>query len=271
MRQQHSLLQNPHGYQSVPIVSPISESESDGFTTSEPIKQPPDRSTTGRSDMLERHSVLHYPHKDQDRKVISPVSESYRFNKCLSEQIPQSVLSMVTTQDNLEFVLESTQTSFYDFKIPDISTALKLNSKINSPPFVVTTKDTNGYKVSMQVYFGQDYMSVAIAIMKGSTNKLPWPFDRNVVFRLVNLDGSSGGDKLRAFRCDMNGSRFKDSLSRPKSSEINPPIGFPFFISRQCLLHNSGFIRNNTMHVQCLILPKAIELRVSPEMPVVIK
>lgn len=213
-------------------------------------------------------SVLQHPFDHPNEEVVSPIDESCTFS--MSEQVPQFV-SRVTAQDNLNFILKSTSICFYEMRIPNVNKILDERMKINSPPFMVTLKGMNIYRVCMQIRFGE-HISVALAIMKGENDRAPgvsWPFNRNVVFRLVSLHGDGKSDKLKAFRTDTNGSRLKNALSRPKTT-INPPMGFPMFLPQQCL-QQDGFIKDNSICVQCLILPKEVELTHPPEMPVIIK
>lgn len=136
---------------------------------------------------------------------------------------------------------------------------------VHSPLFV-----HHGYTLCLHVALCRNNnIAIGITIMKGAERDkhLVWPFNMIVVLRLKNQSG--GQDRTKMFRCEKNGSRLKNSLMRPKT-DMNSPIGYPNFISSQCLLKD-GFVRNNSMHLNCYLFPRDAKIRLASEYPSIIR
>ena len=166
----------------------------------------------------------------------------------------------IDIQKSLDFLLDATSTVRKYFLVRGVNRQEKILRK--SEPF-----QCNGYKLCVQVEIDED-VSLSIVIMKGERDRnLPWPFDYQVLFRLINQRGNY--DIRKMFRSDTNGARFKDALQKPKS-ESNLPLGFPKFAKR-CNLLEQGFVRENVMQMECYIFNKASMLNLKPELPSIIK
>ena len=132
---------------------------------------------------------------------------------------------------------------------------------VTDPILIRTSSQYNAeFYIRVLVQMTPDYLSLAIIITSGKHDrKLPWPFDRKVIFGAMNKDGNL--NRERAFKCYGNGFKFKECLGRPESAE-NPPIGILHFLPKQVL--KNGFVRDNCLYIRCLILPKEIVLPAHP-------
>jgi len=89
-----------------------------------------------------------------------------------------------------------------------------LNSEISikyatSPVLIPeSNQGRSGYYMRVLVQMTQDYLSLAIILTSGKHDrKLPWPFNRNVIFSVINKDG--GMNRERGFKCYGNGLKFR--------------------------------------------------------------
>ncbi len=210
-------------------------------------RTPTDRSTTAIEEDVRLNEKLPYPVQASDS------------NHLLEERVPPIGYG-IDTKKSLDFLLDATSAVYKDFLVRGVNGSEKILRE--SMPFLC-----NGYKLRVQVKIDED-VSLSIVIMKGERDRnLPWPFDYQVLFRLINQRGNY--DIRKMFRSDTNGARFKDALQKPKS-ESNLPLGFPKFAKR-CNLLEQGFVRENVMQMECYVFKKESKLNLKPEMPSIIK
>ena len=101
------------------------------------------------------------------------------------------------------------------------------------------------YKAKMITYISTRQFSIGFALMKGEyDDKVPWPFDNLVAFKLVNTDDSRS--RKRAFLCNIHSVNLVESLARP-TAQCNPALGFLDFISSKEL--DNGFIDDDSLMV----------------------
>ena len=199
-------------------------------------------------------------------EVITPIQETG--NPSFSVRVPPLHPESLELYREINFLMKLTSSHRESMKIQNISSLLSQKKAIiRNVPFVLKSKFA--YKLCMHVSIGENgHFSVSVMILKGEHDKsLPWPFIMSVVFRLVNQEFKQ--DKVGMFRCDRNATRFKDSLYRPKGPS-NPPLGFPMFISKQMLL-DGGFVKENSICLECYLFPKETKLSLDSELPAIIK
>lgn len=197
-------------------------------------------------------------------KVVSPVTEEG--DPSFSQLVPKATCSFNFKRE-MEFLKNAINFHREEMEIKYMEQILSGERErlIHSPPFIV---DRRGYKLCLHIALYHNNFSIAIKIMKGERDKqLVWPFNMIVIIRLHNQSGDE--DKIKMFRCEKNGPRLRDSLSRPKT-DMNSPIGFPNFISRHCLLKN-GFVRNNMMLLTCYLFPKDTNPKLDSDYPSIIR
>ncbi len=168
-------------------------------------------------------------------------------------------------EDLTHFLCETTYCHLEEVHINNMEEILSGEPRtINSHIFSVKLYE---YRMCLQVRIGTD-ISIGIILMKGRNDKsLVWPFNMIVLFRLKNLSG--GECRVKMFRCDKNGSKIKEAISKPKS-EMNAAVGFSHFISKQCL-RSEGFIRKNQILLECYLFPKDAKINKPAELPSIIK
>lgn len=199
-------------------------------------------------------------------EIVKPIEE--RDPHSISTQVPL-YRAVFTMDEDLRFLRKTICCHHEELCINGIQLKRMLSEEnsrpTNYPPFTV---DHFGYKTCLQIRLDHDNVSISIAIMKGERDKqLVWPFGMVIIFRLKNLSGGHHREKM--FRCDRNGYRLRECLSKPKGA-MNAAMGYPQFVSRQSLLNN-GFIRNNSMHLECYLFPRDAKLNHPSEVPSVIK
>ena len=175
--------------------------------------------------------------------------------------------SGVDKEDCLRFLLKTTGSDRREEIIPNMERLLSSDApgSINCPPFIINHHD---YRACLQVRLPGESVSLSVAIVKSEKDKnLTWPFGMTVIFRLVNQSSRKHREKM--FRCDKNGSRLRECLSKPKGA-MNLAMGYPQFISKQCLVEE-GFVRNNAMIVECYFIPKDTKVSLPSEVPSVIR
>lgn len=115
----------------------------------------------------------------------------------------------------------------------------------NSTPFF-SDKGNSGYQMCIHVNASDEInpeLSFSLVIMRGKVDKhLPWPFSREITFRLINKDDCN---KHKIVTVQPKSEK---SFHRPKS-DLNEP--FVFLQNRYSRLFDDGFIRDDkiTFHV----------------------
>ena len=165
------------------------------------------------------------------------------------------------------FLLRTTSSDRHEETVTNMEKLLSGGTPrpIYCPPFTI---NQHHYRACLQVRLPKESVSLSVVIMESEKDKNPtWPFGMTVILRLVNQSGQKHREKM--FRCDKNGSRLRECLTKPKSI-MNPGMGYPQFISKQCLVEE-GFVRNNAMIVECYFIPKDTKVSLPSEVPSVIR
>ncbi|XP_076879457.1 TNF receptor-associated factor 5 [Brachyhypopomus gauderio] len=147
--------------------------------------------------------------------------------------------------------LESTS---YDgkliWKVHDYHRKKEAGTPLNSPPFYTSR---SGYKLSVRVYLGGEgmaqgtHLSLYVMVMRGDFDSLlPWPFHQNVTLTVLDQSGCRNHIN-HSFTPDAANERFR----RP-TSDANPALGFPRFISHHDLEapRNAVYVRDDTLFIK---------------------
>lgn len=185
----------------------------------------------------------------------------------VSEPVP-SVIPSLRMEKFLMFLLKTTSCDSNNIVVENMQVILSEDSRlweINGTPFVGKYQN---YKFCLYVRKYKGYFAIGLKIMKSDKDKkMVWPFSNIVVLQLINQSGKE--DEIKMFRSEKNASQLKDALSKPKK-DMNLPIGYPRFISKERLL-SDGFVRDNIMLVHCYIFPKEAKINCPSEYPSIIR
>ena len=198
-------------------------------------------------------------------QVVDPIEQTG--DHSVSEPVPRGI-SCLRAEGDLKFMLKTTSCDSNDIVVEDMQVILSEDRlcEINGTPFI---GDYQRYRLCLYVRNHKGYFAIGLRIMKSDNDKnLVWPFKNLVVFRLINQSGKKE-DEIKMFHSGKNGSRLKDGLSKPKK-DMNLPIGYPRFISKERLLCD-GFIRDNIMLMSCYIFPKDTKITWPSEYPSMIR
>ena len=124
---------------------------------------------------------------------------------------------------------------------------------LNSHPHMI-----QGFKMRLLVYLNGPrsstgtHLSVFFQLMKGELDDcLEWPFEKSVSFVLIHQD-----NKKKCFKLSMTDALTKKDLSyesfRRPVADSNVALGYDNFISQE-RLYGDGFIKNDSIHIRCVI------------------
>ena len=206
---------------------------------------------------------FHHERKSKG-KLVPPIMEEGE--PSFSRQVPE-LFSPQKMRDDVDFLKDITCCQCEEMLIKNMCQIMSRSGgrPIYSHPFIAKH---HGCKLCLRVALDQESISIGVQLMKGDKDKqFVWPFSMIVILQLKNESGRN--HRVKMFRCEKNRSLLKDCLSRPKN-DMNMAMGYPHFIARQHLL-KEGYIKNDTMLLNCFLFPKDAKINLQSECPTTIK